>query len=243
MFRRLLILAPFLLAVSLQAQIVERVHASAVSATANGASTAGIDTSVNNVNLTTVEIVWLTSVTEPTISDSAGNTYTACSAKFNTTAEDAVRIYYKISPAVSATHTFTVTGTGTFPAIFAQSWSGAGATQPDQTTGAATDAGTTLSTGSITPTLNNELVITAIGVNAIRNFTINGGFTERDELSFASGLGYGGSYAFLIQTTATAANPQWANNGTAAAMATAICSLKAGSTGPASWRAMTGVGK
>jgi hypothetical protein len=145
-----------------------------------------------------------------TPTDSKGNTYIPLTN--NEQSDVTIRGYIAISPTVGAGHTFS---TGAFYAsIICSAWSGAHASAPTDQQRA--DANTPfsdnlrdLATGSITPTQDAELIIAGCGIYDLAgaSATINGGFTE---LAQVDGLATGhlGSFAaYLIQTTATAANP------------------------------------
>ena len=115
-------------------------------------------------------------------------------------------------------HTFSNTGASNFCSIFVASFSGAATTSPfDQQNGATATGVSTISTGSVTPTNNNELVITQLGFNSAGLPTsIDNGFTKTNDVEFGAANNYGGSMAYKIQTTATAVNPSWTRTGTLA---------------------------
>ncbi len=219
-----------LIASPLFATIAQISHTSAGSTTSNGITTSSISTT--GASLITIQVVSYVGAAEPALTESTGNiTFTACGSVQATSAEERIHAYHWVvtnSNQTSATHTFTATQTGSFPTILVQSWSGTSTSTPcDQTTGANTGAGTatTLATGNITPSENNELVITATGVKDTRAMSVDGGFTEQDEVTMSANH-YGGSMGYLIQTTATAANPTWATNGAASGLAVTIASFK-----------------
>jgi hypothetical protein len=150
--------------------------------------------------------------------DSKGNTYVQA---IGTGTLSNMNIWYVHAPTVGAGHTFTGHAASGFFDFTVQAWSGSRASPLDQLNhGSGT---TTAATGSITPTINNELLITGVntvpGVGGTSN-SINGGFTVT-----ASGE-FWGTMAYLIQTTATAANPTWTNSTGGTALETAIVSFK-----------------
>jgi hypothetical protein len=119
---------------------------------------------------------------------------------------------------VGSGHTFTYTTTSgsSYPTIGVLAVSGGAATK-DQTNSAGT-AGTltSIQTGSVTPSVNNELLFTAFSVDQFFGGTpsIDSSFT----FTGTSGIDYieqtGGqcfplAIAYQIQTTATARNPTW----------------------------------
>lgn len=132
------------------------------------------------------------------------------------------------SPTVGSGHTFTATGTGTFPSLAAMAVSGSGAF--DQENGATATNVSALSTGSVTPTEDNEIVIAVVATrNAAGTFSINGGFTIAQQID-NDGNHFSLAIAYLIQTSAAAANPQWSWTGGAQDAAAVIATYKAGSS-------------
>jgi hypothetical protein len=69
--------------------------------------------------------------------------------------------------------------------------------------------------GSVTPSVNSELVVTGyVPPNGGSGTpTISAGFTITDAAAYASGSTVGGAMAYQIQTTATPVNPTWATTG------------------------------
>jgi hypothetical protein len=143
-----------------------------------------------------------------------------------------IDFYRTATPATVGTgHTFSLSG-GTFAALGAMAWAG-GATSAiddqENSTGGGGGA-TTISTGSITPGFPNTLVIAAVVTSDSADpSTINGGFT------IAVHLGAGGTFgvglAYLVQTTATAANPQWTFTSGATYAAATIANFKTAAGG------------
>jgi len=155
-----------------------------------------------------------------TLTDSKGNTWTGLTTIINGTSAHRVRLWYCSNPVVGAGHTFTASRTGGYPAVAVQAWSGAKTATPfDQENGNTAMGASSLSTGSITPTQDDELAITA-SVSPTDGLTIssvNGGFTTTDVVQ--SGFGdssatYGVAMAYLAQSAAAAANPTWTFTGT-----------------------------
>ncbi len=180
----------------------------------NGGATAGIDTTGADFLVMVVSIFNQTALLA-NISDSKGNDWEELT-NYHAGLCD-VRIFYVINPTVGSGHTFTFTQSGTFPFIAAAAFSGANTSTPfDQETGAA--GGTP---GSITPSEDNELLITTEGDLTGLTPSVDGGFTLAEVQAFGSGVNVGGALAYLIQTTATAANPTWTAGGgsTVSAMA------------------------
>lgn len=229
------------------AQFTQIGHTSAGSGDTSTVTTGTLN--VPTADLITVEIVeYQVQGTTVVLSDSQTNTYTQCGSTFEVSGGVKIRLFYTQGAGI-ASSSFTVTGTGNtvYPGFFVQAWTGSAASPCDTTaiSGGTTASATTLQpNSSITPAQANSLIITAVVVGAVRDFTINGGFTEQDELAFSSESYYGGSMAFLIQTTATAAQPTWDNNGAATEMATVIGTFKSAAVATSSSSmSLTGVGR
>lgn len=156
----------------------------------------------------------------PVISDNKGNTWNTLTTYSRTV------ISYAVNPTVGTGHTFTGTRTSSFPSIVVGAFSGAKLSSPfDQQNGATTASATSLSTGSITPTENDELLVFALGRNASSAVSVNVGSILEDQAN-APGTAYGIAIGYEIQTTATARNPQFSWSGATGAGA-AIASFKA----------------
>lgn len=122
-----------------------------------------------------------------------------------------IMIFRCNSPAsVGAGHTAHTTGTtGLFPSIDFYAFSGAIATSPlDQTSGAAAASTTSVAPGTVTPTVANELVLTAV-VCAGTPSIGGGGSTTNGALLASNGNAVGLGTAWIIQTSATAFGPTW----------------------------------
>lgn len=162
------------------------------------------------------------------LSDSKGNSWTALTA----TTQGSTRciLYYAANPTVGGSHTFSNTGAFNYSSICVAAFSGVATTTPfDQENGAGASS-TTLATGSVTPTEDNELVITHLAFSGSGLPTsIDGGFTETNDVEFGGGNNYGSTMAYLIQTTAAAANPTWTRTNSNP-MATRIATFKAAAT-------------
>ena len=180
-------------------------HEIARSTNDNNVTTPAIDTS--GADFIVLAAAYLQGVTM-TISDSKSNTWTP-RTQVALTGDSAIRLYYVQGGTVGTGHTFTASGTGSFPSLAALALSGSVASPFDLENGAQNASASSIQPGSITPSENNEILITAISLN--NNFvtaSINGGFTISDQAN-ATANAYGLAMAYLIQTTAAAANPTW----------------------------------
>jgi hypothetical protein len=162
----------------------------------------------------------------PTISDSKGNTYVGLTQQ-QVSFSVGVRIYYVENATVGSGHTFTAAGSGRFASIACAAFSGGKTSASfDQQNGNFLADAVDIQPGSITPTENNELILSALGFGESDTITIDGGFTITNQIDFSGGAHEGVALAYLIQTTIAAANPTWDWAGTNAATAAAIASFK-----------------
>ena len=123
-------------------------------------------------------------------------------------------IFYVANPTVGTNHTFSATEAinNTYPSICVAAFSNVATITPfDQQNG--NDSGevtaSQLTTGSITPGENNEVLIAGVAVDDVVTLTIDGGFTITNQVSHLVDEHFGMGMAYLIQTTAAAANPLW----------------------------------
>lgn len=148
------------------------------------------------------------------VTDNLGNNYVPAGTQATNTAEIFTHLYYCLAPNVGPGHIFSVNnpnGNDTNSVLTVAAFAGLGDYAFDQ--GSNGPAGTTTaSTGSITPTAPDELLVTGVGAGVAGSSitAITGGFTITDAISFAAGVNEGGGLAYLIQVgAAAAANPVW----------------------------------
>ncbi len=156
-----------------------------------------------------------------TLSDTVGgnsNTWNGLTLKAQT-GDSQIRLFWSVPTHVGSGHTFTVSSTGAYPSLCAIAVSGGKQTTPfDQENGAVSSSfQASLATGSITPTEDNELVVTAAGWSTGRTWTQPTGYTYAgtanvDYQNYGSGTNFGTVLAYQIQTTAAATNPTWTPN-------------------------------
>ena len=173
------------------------------------------------------------SASSATISDSKSNTWTALATSTSTNVKST--IYYVASPTVGSGHTFTSTGLVQASLAIASAWSGANSTPFDQENGQVSNVGgTSLQTGSVTPSENDELLIAMVGCNAEPlggTFSVDLSFTIVQENIFVAGTNYAGAQAYQIQTTATARNPTFSWTGSSNNKSARIATFKIASGG------------
>jgi hypothetical protein len=172
---------------------------------------------------------------EFTPTDSKGNTYSTLTASLVGNGPQA-QIHYVFNPTVGSGHTFSGGIAGTFPAIACIAFSGSVTSPFDQENGNTTASAASLTTGSVTPTENNELLIAVVSWDAaITNLAINESFTLDQSVAYGSGQNEGLGLAFFIQGTAGALNPQWTWT-TSRPAAARIATFKAAATAASSTR-------
>lgn len=186
-------------------------HTSKFSSNASTVTSNAIDTTGANFIIVTIAYYQVV----PTFLDSAGNTWTLVRTDVQAT-NDHLRTYICYSPITSATHTFSANGSGgnTYPAIAISSWSGVLSSGLDKQSGAGANSASSIQPGSITPTVNKELLICVFASDnaATSSQTINSPFTKIEGFGsqpFSLGVGM----AWYIQPTAGAINPTWSFSG------------------------------
>lgn len=200
-----------------------------------GATTASAN--FTGVNLIVVSQVSYTGAPATTLSDSLGNTYLPLT-KQTSTGISATQLFYAVNPTVSSSMTFTGQNSGCD--IHVQGFSGVATSPFDQQNGNAvlTGGGTSQQPGSITPTVNNELLIVGEGGYSSAGIPSNGdvNYTTIDANgSGGAGVSFQGGLWYSIQTTAAASNPTISWTGTNGDSEVAIASFKATAAGPATF--------
>lgn len=204
----------------------------AVSFLANAASASGAPSTVTTspIDTTGADFLFLLVACDaganPTVSDNKGNTWTALTSYVNG-ANIRIRPYYCIPSSVGSGHTFIATGSFVYASVLVEAFSGVKQTSPLDVENGASGFASTLQPGSVTPSENNELLISCLGINSSGTpISINSSFNKTDELNFVGGTNYGGALAYKIQTTASAENPTWTRTNTNG-MAASIHAFKA----------------
>lgn len=169
-------------------------------------------------------------------SDSKGNSYTALTPKPSDSAVSRVALFYVNSstPTVGASHTFTCSGTETYPIVVYWAFSGTVA-NPFQQEIADQGGGTDQdSNGGFTPPMPGSVVVSLVGIEggAVGSLAVTAPLTS----SFLKGTGGDGATsgggAYVIQTTPILANPTftWTTARTDVAITTASFGLHGGSS-------------
>lgn len=160
-----------------------------------------------------------------TSSYNAGNAMSGADSGLNTWApltryNDGVLLFtqlfyttnYPATNSASQTFTGACSGTGSFPSAAVIGFKGVHATTPfdaGKDSGGATIAGTTVQPGSLTPSVDNALVIAGLSFSASESPSIDSGYSTPITTNYQAGNHFGVSAAYLIETTATPTNPTW----------------------------------
>jgi hypothetical protein len=115
-------------------------------------------------------------------------------------------LYYVANATVGSGHTFTAVGSTT--GIVVVAFSGVKVTSPFDQENGVTEGASPRSTGSVTPSENDELVVAGSG-GVGNTYSIDSGFTLDEFITVAGGTNFGVAIAHKIQTTAAAVNPAW----------------------------------
>jgi hypothetical protein len=161
-------------------------------------------------NFIVVVKVW-SGATEPDLTDSKSNAYTAAgAAQADIGVARWIRQYYVQGGTVGASHTFTLTGSGHYGALSAMAFSGIAATPFDQHAGDNATAWTTAASGSLTPSQANTVSVTGVGFDTgTAAITEPSGYSAGPEVMYTSGANLGISASWKILTATTPINPDW----------------------------------
>lgn len=174
----------------------------------SGATSSAINTT--GASLLVVSVSWYQNVPRPALTDSKGNTWVALTEiKFSVTGNV---LYYCKNPTVGSGHTFTLAQSGSYCSGQILAFSGTDTTAPfDVENGASvTRFSVPPRPGSITPSVDGcVLVVGMSSGDGTSGFSIDGGFTLTDQVPQTSSVCQGAAAAYLVQTSAAAANPTW----------------------------------
>jgi hypothetical protein len=176
-----------------------------------GSTNGGTSDAINSTGANCVIVVVGHINTISSVTDSNGNAFSLAVSSGHSGGLQKVSIYYCASAIVGAGHTFTVSGTNTFPTIIASAWAQVKTTSPlNQTNSANASGGSYASwqTGSITPE-GGDLVIAATidtaGTTGNLDWSPDPPFGLLGEAAMSPSTGSLAVYE--IQTASTARNP------------------------------------
>lgn len=137
--------------------------------------------------------------------DTGSNSWTGLTERAGTSG-GAVRMFYKLAPVASATHTFT-NGSNTLTDMAVLGFSGVDSF--DQESGQAFQF-TPEQPGSLTPTTDGtSLFVTGMGGGLSTSGTVSGPFILDTFSALIGGTSYSRGSAYFIQTSSGAQNPSW----------------------------------
>lgn len=208
-------------------------------------TTAGVDTTGADFLVVAVacQDIW-----GGTPTDSKSNTWNELTSYTQTNVR--VRLFWSVPTSVGTSHTFTAPADAgpdqVAGVLYMLAFSGGKQTTPNDQQNGANAFDTSLACGSITPSDDDQLIISVYGVNGTGAMpvSVDNGMTEVYETAFVAGA-YGGAIAYKIQTTAAAINPTWTrsdSNGQAATVAS-FYAEPAAASGPANLKTIDGVVK
>lgn len=198
------------------AAIAEVANVSQRFAAATGGTTAAINTT--GADLIVVSASWYPGGGGNTvnITDSKSNTWTGLTAQAAGVSKN--QLFYCTSCTVGSGHTFSIVSPGVddiYAVLSVVAFSGAHASPFGAETGQAATGQTSYTAGSLTPSEGNAVVVVGITANDTASGlapSANGGFTSYGTAALTANS-MGGGIAYLIQTSAAAANPTWSWGG------------------------------
>ena len=191
----------------------------------NPTSTSGIDTT--GATLLIAAAAYFTGGNDPpTITDNKSNTWNGLTA-YATGSNSKVKIYYSFPSSVGSSHT--ITSDGSFQSIGFMAFSGLTPSfDAGKDSGNGTTSGNSIQPGSLTPSQDNCLLISAFefGTNTNDISAIDSSFIAPINPEGAGSGSFRLALAYKIQTSASGENPTWSTGGSADQMSTALAVFK-----------------
>lgn len=184
-----------------------------MSPNAGGPATAAVTLNCTGANFAVIAISIWNGGSENAPTDSSLNPWTLLGTWLSIDASngDLLGVYYSVNPTVTSSQTFQTTDY--IPTLAAACFSNVATSTPlDKTAQAKLDTGsdTAIQPGSITPTANGELIISAFSfAHASSSTTVNSSLTRLNTLNALYATTPGLSLAYYVQPTAAAINPTW----------------------------------
>lgn len=186
-------------------------------------STSGVTTALDTTGATLLVAVCSDLDGGATLADSLTQTWTSLT-KRAIAANNGVRIQYIVNPSTNASHVFELSGGSKFPSLVVAAFSGTVLTSvTDGENGNTQASGTTVATGSITPTETNELLIYGFSSNASGSYSVDQG-SILQQAGLVGSTSFGVAMAYEIQTAATARNAIWTSG--SGVLAAAVAAFK-----------------
>lgn len=186
-------------------------HGSGFSLDSHGFTTGSIDTT--GCNFLIVGVVLGGGVSAGTLTDSKSNTWTGLTQATGGFSDRYSQFFYCESPTVGSGHTFSISGTSNFPSLTIAGFSGVGTSSFDVQNNNPGGVSTSVTTGSVTPSVDNELLVAMLNYDDTVSATVDSGFTITDDITNGSFGHTNNAMAYLVETTATTKNPtfSWTN--------------------------------
>jgi hypothetical protein len=167
-----------------------------------------------------------------TWSDNQGNTYTPLPDHGGSGGNFAThRFLYTLNPTTNASHTFTASGSTTYPAFTVYAFSGIGSYDSPQQSGASQFSGLTIQPGTVTPSADGALILTGLGGDGASTDSVAPAEFTQTTRPYGAGNNMRGATAWLIQETAAGINPTWTMSVSAQSAASAAVFLPGGGGG------------
>lgn len=153
----------------------------------------------------------------PTVTDSKSNVWTPLVVS-SVAANMGSILYYSTNPVVGSGHTFTETASNSFPSIAILAVSGGLSPNVfDQQNGNNNNGGgSSITTQNVTPSADNELLVTVVNAENTPTYTIDSSFIISNQ-KLALSLSYATGLAYIIKgsgTSGVGVNPTWGATGT-----------------------------
>jgi hypothetical protein len=191
---------------------------------ANGGTTSAIDTTGANLLLFGIGSYGLGTNGSESPTDSKSNSWSGTTLRV--AGDVAARIFYGEPSSVGSGHDFSYADANCYAVLAASAFSGAQSSPLDQQNGATGGMSTSQSPGSVTPTEDNELVVTCLTFDRDSGgITPPTGFTLLDSQEYSSGVNMGFAIAYKIQTTAATETPNW-TTGSSVVWASSVVTFK-----------------
>ena len=200
---------------------------------AGGCTTAAISTTGATLLVTTLQTYTENPCTGGLVTSSPSTTW-ACIAAYGGSTGRNTAIWYAANPTVSGSQTVTIGSSADYMFSSFSAWSNVITSSPlDVHNGATSSSASTLSTGSVTPTANNELCIAAgggyVGYPGETSISFQAPAAAYTTIRSALSLGgtnIGGASGYSVQVSATATSTTYTEGGAAAGLAAAIACFK-----------------
>lgn len=163
-----------------------------------------------------VVCIWDLTAGGQNLSDNKSNTYTQLTVETNFGQSSVC--FYDLTPTVGTGHTWTTTSRFVGVGVLAMSTTGTPAF--DQESGHSQNASGNIQPGSLTPTVNDSLIVTAFGSFNGSAPSMPTGYTQ--VASNTTSTAEAGGMGYKIQTTASAENPTWNGSGSSLTVNLAI---------------------